>query len=494
MNITNKLLGFVFKEKKHVNSDYLSVNTISTLEQNNIINQYTGNYTANGVVHNTGNSVNPYGDVFNNGVSTFAQKQNRILEYRQLLYTPEISLVVNEVVNECITTFGRNKQDKIVDIVLMNDDELINRTEISENVRTSFERIYDLLDFKNNGAILFKKWLVDGELCLYLHLDDENNLTHLELLEPEHLNHIVEYKGDEKLEYYVYKENLKLSYDSVVRVLSGYKDNNGNNVGYLENAIKFSNMLRMMEDSMMIYRVSRSPERRVFYIDTGDLPKSKAEQYVKEIANRYKTSISYDSATGKLRNKHNNIAITEDFWLARSSNGNATSIETLPSGQGGNDTTELDYFRTKLFESLRVPQSRFNRELMTQYTPNTQVSRDELRFYRLVHELRTNFNQLFLELIRTDLMLSGIVDNTIYEWNVIRNGIDFEYFESNYFADELDSERQRVNVSTYQQYIDLVERGYISLDYLYRNVMKLDDDEIKQMKLEIAKQKVNDDE
>ena len=247
----------------------------------------------------------------------------------------------------------------------------------------------------------------------------------------------------------------------------------------------------MFEDSMLIYRVSRSPERRVFYIDTGDLPKAKAEQYVKEIANRYKTSISYDTNTGKLKNKHNNIAITEDFWLARGANGSSTSIETLPAGNGGNDTTELDYFKNKLYDSLRVLQSRFNREMMTQYTPNTQISREELRFYRLIHELRNNFNNLFLELMKTDLILSNVIDYDDTHWKIIRDNIDFKYFEINYFQEELESEKQRNNINTYQQYVDLIERGYISKEYFYQKVMKLDEDEIKEMMIEIGKNKVD---
>lgn len=491
MNMTNKLLGYVFKNKKAISSDYISVDTLANVD--NVNNQ--GHY-ATGVVYNTSNNVNPYGDAFTGGTDNVDEHgRNRINDYRTLMFVPEISMIVNEVVNESIATFGRNKQDKVVELVILNEEHehntLIQKDEISLEIRQSFNRIYNLLNIKNNGANIFKQWLVDGQIAFYVHLNKNNQICELELLDTKHLQYIKEiYKGV-KSEYYIYNNTLKLSADSVIWVGGGYLDQDGNNIGYLENAIKFANMLRMFEDSMLIYRVSRSPERRVFYIDTGDLPKAKAEQYVKEIANRYKTSISYDTNTGKLKNKHNNIAITEDFWLARGANGSSTSIETLPAGNGGNDTTELDYFKNKLYDSLRVPQSRFNREMMTQYTPNTQISREELRFYRLIHELRNNFNNLFLELMKTDLILSNVIDYDDTHWKIIRDNIDFKYFEINYFQEELESEKQRNNINTYQQYVDLIERGYISKEYFYQKVMKLDEDEIKEMMIEIGKNKVD---
>ena len=491
--MTNKLLGYVFKNKKAISSDYISVDTLANVD--NVNNQ--GHY-ATGVVYNTSNNVNPYGDAFTGGTDNVDEHgRNRINDYRTLMFVPEISMIVNEVVNESIATFGRNKQDKVVELVILNEEQenehntLIQKDEISLEIRQSFNRIYNLLNIKNNGANIFKQWLVDGQIAFYVHLNKNNQICELELLDTKHLQYIKEiYKGV-KSEYYIYNNTLKLSADSVIWVGGGYLDQDGNNIGYLENAIKFANMLRMFEDSMLIYRVSRSPERRVFYIDTGDLPKAKAEQYVKEIANRYKTSISYDTNTGKLKNKHNNIAITEDFWLARGANGSSTSIETLPAGNGGNDTTELDYFKNKLYDSLRVPQSRFNREMMTQYTPNTQISREELRFYRLIHELRNNFNNLFLELMKTDLILSNVIDYDDTHWKIIRDNIDFKYFEINYFQEELESEKQRNNINTYQQYVDLIERGYISKEYFYQKVMKLDEDEIKEMMIEIGKNKVD---
>ncbi len=491
--MTNKLLGYVFKNKKVISSDYISVDTLANVD--NVNNQ--GHY-ATGVVYNTSNNVNPYGDAFTGSADNVDEHgRNRINDYRTLMFVPEISMIVNEVVNESISTFGRNKQDNVVELVILNEEQenehntLIQKDEISLEIRQSFNRIYNLLNIKNNGANIFKQWLVDGQIAFYVHLNKNNQICELELLDTKHLQYIKEiYKGV-KSEYYIYNNTLKLSADSVIWVGSGYLDQDGNNIGYLENAIKFANMLRMFEDSMLIYRVSRSPERRVFYIDTGDLPKAKAEQYVKEIANRYKTSISYDTNTGKLKNKHNNIAITEDFWLARGANGSSTSIETLPAGNGGNDTTELDYFKNKLYDSLRVPQSRFNREMMTQYTPNTQISREELRFYRLIHELRNNFNNLFLELMKIDLILSNVIDYDDTHWKIIRDNIDFKYFEINYFQEELESEKQRNNINTYQQYVDLIERGYISKDYFYQKVMKLDEDEIKEMMIEIGKDKVD---
>ena len=496
MNMTNKLLGYVFKNKKAISSDYISVDTLANVD--NVNNQ--GHY-ATGVVYNTSNNVNPYGDTFTGSADNADEHGiNRINDYRTLMFVPEISMIVNEVVNESIATFGRNKQDKVVELVILNEEHenehntLIQKDEISLEIRQSFNRIYNLLNIKNNGANIFKQWLVDGQIAFYVHLNKNNQICELELLETKHLQYVKEIHKGVKSEYYIYNNTLKLSADSVIWVGSGYLDQEGNNIGYLENAIKFANMLRMFEDSMLIYRVSRSPERRVFYIDTGDLPKAKAEQYVKEIANRYKTSISYDTNTGKLKNKHNNIAITEDFWLARGANGSSTSIETLPAGNGGNDTTELDYFKNKLYDSLRVPQSRFNREMMTQYTPNTQISREELRFYRLIHELRNNFNNLFLELMKTDLILSNVIDYDDTHWKIIKDNIDFKYFEINYFQEELESEKQRNNINTYQQYVDLIERGYISKDYFYQKVMKLDEDEIKEMMIEIGKDKVDNDE
>lgn len=501
-NIGNKLLGFILpNDKKEVNN--ISVDSLLVTQETNFnsILNYTNPNSIGGGFFTSSNSINPYGDTFGSNGDIFNKKQ-KIIDYRNLLSTPEVNMVVNELVNDSIITYGRPSNNKVINLRIIppskfeyGEKHKLLTKELEKSLFNNYDIIYDLINIRNNGHNLFRQWLVDGELAIFVHLNETNNtIDKLEILEATELQYNYEYKRinnmNTKVEYYIYKNEIKLAYDAVIWIGSGYKDADGNNIGYLDNAIKFANILRLMEDSTLIYRVSRSPERRIFYIDTGDLPKARAEQYVKEIADRYKTQISYDTNTGKLKNTRNNIAITEDFWLARGANGNSTSIDTLPAGQNGNDTTELDYFRNKLYDALRVPANRFDKELQNQYTPNLQISKDELRFQRLVSELRYNFNILLYKLLRLQLVLDNVISNSDEDWQVIRSMIDFEYFENNYFKEELEAEKHRLFISTYQQYLDLVERNIISREYYYKRILGLSDAEYEHMLTQIAKEQL----
>ena len=251
MNMSNKLLGYIFKNKKAISSDYISVDTLSNVDNSNIINNYTaGQYMAGGIVYNTTNDVNPYGDTFTGGTDNQDEHgRNRINDYRTLMFVPEISMIVNEIVNESIASFGRNKQDRVVELVILNEEyenennSLIQKQELSIEIEQSFNRIYDLLNIKNNGANIFKQWLIDGQIAFYVHLNNNNQICDLELLETKHLQYVKEIHKGVKSEYYIYNNTLKLSADSVIWVGSGYLDQNGSNIGFLENAIKYANML-----------------------------------------------------------------------------------------------------------------------------------------------------------------------------------------------------------------------------------------------------------
>ena len=274
-----------------------------------------------------------------------------------------------------------------------------------------------------------------------------------------------------------------LTRDSVAYAPSGINDSSGKMVvGYLHKVLKTANNLQLMEDSMLIYKLSRAPERRVFYIDTGNLPKAKAEQYVKAIADKYRTKVVYDAKTGEIKNDRKFNALTEDFWLPRSNGSKGTEISTLPGGMNTGDTEEVEYFKEKLFNSLGVPKARFDSE-PTMFSSGTQITRDEIRFSRLIDRLRTNFNALFEDILGTQLVLRNVV--SAEDWLDIKNKLTFTYAEDNYFKEAVAIEKLN-QISALLQQFDQFTGKWVSKKYVYTKIMMLDEDEIKEMEEQIA--------
>lgn len=460
-----------------------------------------------------------------------AKEENKLItQYRELINTPEIDLCIEEITQEAI--IYPNDGENAIDVDLSNLDDSIYTEKVKEAIAEEFKEVYDLLLFNRKGHDIFKRWLVDGRINYYKIVDSDNitdGIQALTYIDPRKIKKVQESnrvidKDTGKLivnnykEFFYYNEDgVKdineerakaegrssiaqnynnspygnknpttsvniLTRDSVAYAPSGILDASGKMViGYLHKVMKTANNLQLMEDSMLIYKLSRAPERRVFYIDTGNLPKAKAESYVKAIADKYRTKVVYDAKSGEIKNDRKFNALTEDFWLPRSGGSKGTEISTLPGGMNTGDTEEVEYFKDKLFDSLGVPKARFD-DQPSMFGQGTQITRDEIRFSRLISRLRTNFNVLFEDILGTQLVLRNIV--SITQWEDIKNKITFKYAEDNYFKEAVAIEKNSQIANLVSQF-DALTGKWVSKEYVYKNIMMLTDEEIKEMEKQI---------
>lgn len=459
-----------------------------------------------------------------------AKEENKLIgQYRDLINTPEVDLCVEEITQEAII-FPKDGQ-QAVELDLSNLDEKKYSEKVRKMMRDEFNAIYDLLIFNRKGHDIFKRWLVDGRANYYKVIDTENlqdGIQSLTYIDPRKIKKVQE--SNRKIdpetgkliinnykEFFYYNEDgVKdieeekkkqqdgrgqtaysqnpygnanpsttinvLTRDSVAYAPSGILDASGKMVvGYLHKVLKTANNLQLMEDSMLIYKLSRAPERRVFYIDTGNLPKAKAEQYVKTIADKYRTKVVYDAKSGEIKNDRKFNALTEDFWLPRSGGSKGTEISTLPGGSNSGDTEETEYFKDKLFNALGVPKARFEEDNSV-FTAGTQITRDEIRFARLIDRLRANFVVLFEDILGTQLILRNIISPE--EWQEIKNKLTFKFAEDNYFKEAVALEKQSQIANLMQQFDQLTGK-WVSKEYVYKNVMMLTDEEIEEMQEQI---------
>lgn len=457
-----------------------------------------------------------------------AKEENKLIgQYRELVNIPEVDLCIEEIVQEAII-FPKDGENAI-DIDLSNLDDKQYSAKVKKLMQEEFKTVYDLLHFNRKGHDIFKRWLVDSRINYYKLIDNDNledGIQGLTYIDPRKIKKVQESNRtidpdtralviNDYKEFFYYNENgIKnideekkrsesgsgvsaltaykqsttqpiniLTRDSVAYAPSGINDASGKMVvGYLHKVLKTANNLQLMEDSMLIYKLSRAPERRVFYIDTGNLPKGKAEQYVKGIADKYRTKVVYDAKSGEIKNDRKFNALTEDFWLPRSGGSKGTEISTLPGGSNSGDTEETEYFKDKLFNALGVPKARFE-EQNTMFSGGTQITRDEIRFSRLIERLRTSFNMLFEDILGTQLILKNIID--VEDWANIKNKITYKYAEDNYFKEAVALERMQLIASLMQQY-DMLTGKWVSKEFVYKNVAMFTDDEIAEIKEQIA--------
>lgn len=457
-----------------------------------------------------------------------AKEENKLIgQYRELINIPEVDLCIEEIVQEAII-FPKDGENAI-DIDLSNLDDKQYSVKVKKLMQEEFKTVYDLLHFNRKGHDIFKRWLVDSRINYYKLIDNDNledGIQGLTYIDPRKIKKVQESNRtidpdtralviNDYKEFFYYNENgIKnideekkrseggsgvsaltaykqsttqpiniLTRDSVAYAPSGINDSSGKMVvGYLHKVLKTANNLQLMEDSMLIYKLSRAPERRVFYIDTGNLPKGKAEQYVKGIADKYRTKVVYDAKSGEIKNDRKFNALTEDFWLPRSGGSKGTEISTLPGGSNSGDTEETEYFKDKLFDALGVPKARFE-EQNTMFSGGTQITRDEIRFSRLIERLRTSFNMLFEDILGTQLILKNIID--VEDWANIKNKITYKYAEDNYFKEAVALERMQLIATLMQQY-DMLTGKWVSKEFVYKNVAMFTDDEIAEIKEQIA--------
>jgi len=430
-----------------------------------------------------------------------------ITRYREMANHPELEMAIDDIVNEAIT---HDVSGRTVDIVL---DKLKQPDTVKKKIATEFENVLKMLNFGNLADDLFKRWYIDGRIYYHVVVDEkkpQEGIQELRYIDPRKIRKVREVKKDKDpktgadiiksiAEYFVYSDRgtttqtygsavnsgLRIAPDAIINVNSGLMDaKNTFVISYIHKAIKPLNQLRMVEDAVVIYRLSRAPERRVFYIDVGNLPKGKAEQYLRDIMIKYKNKVVYDASTGEIRDDRKHMSMLEDFWLPRREGGKGTEITTLPAGQNLGELEDVKYFRQKLLQSLNVPISRLEPQQggMIGIGRTTEVTRDEVKFLKFIIRLRNKFSQIFDHALEKQCVLKGIC--TREEWNQFKEDIYYDYRKDNNFTELRDAEllQQRLGLlATVDPYLG----RYYSANWVKRNVLQMTQEEIDIMQKEI---------
>ena len=426
-----------------------------------------------------------------------------IRRYRDIAQQPECDSAIEDIINEGIVS---NERDQAVDIIL---DRIMYTKKIKDRIREEFDTVLELLDFETKGHDIFRRWYVDGRMYYHKVIDQKNprqGIKELRYIEPGKIRKVKETEKkikpgtsvehiQTKNEYYLYNtsglksgttEGIKISPDSITYVPSGLIDQNkGHVLSYLHKAIKPVNQLRMIEDALVIYRISRAPERRIFYIDVGNLPKIKAEQYLKDVMSRYRNKLVYDASTGEIRDDRNHMSMLEDFWLPRREGGRGTEITTLPGGSNLGEIDDIQYFKNKLYRSLNVPVSRMEAESGFSLGRSTEITRDELKFTKFVQRLRKKFVPLFTDILKTQLILKGVI--TLEDWTKLKQHIQYDFLQDGHFAELKKAElmEDRINaLGSIESYIGT----FFSKEWVQKNVLNLNDGEIEDMQKQMNRE------
>ena len=439
-------------------------------------------------------------------------EQDLIVRYRQMSLIPEVDMAIDDIVQEAIST---NDLDSPVGI---NLDSTQFSDSIKSKIRDEFKEILRLLRFNQTSSDVFRKWYVDGRMYFHLLVNPKTpkkGIVGLRMIDPIQIKKVREVQKkknaqgieviDKVNEFYTYNQGgfeknymvgqgsqtLKISPDAIVYCTSGMMDANRKHViGYMHKGLKAANQLRMMEDALVIYRISRAPERRIFYIDVGNLPKAKAEQYLADTMTRYKNKLVYNADTGEIRDDRKHMSMLEDFWLPRREGGRGTEITTLPGGQNLGEIEDIIYFQRKLFRSLNVPISRLETEAGFSLGRTTEISRDEVKFSRFVDRLRNKFSGMFIDILRAQLVLKGILP--IEEWDFEKENIRFDYQKDSHFVELKEAEIQRERVQTLRDMEDFVGK-YFSSQWVRKNVLRQSEEEIEMIDSQIEDEKNNED-
>jgi hypothetical protein len=434
-----------------------------------------------------------------------------ITRYREMSNHPELEMAIDEIVNESITYTLDNR---VVDI---NLDKLKTTDSIKKKISEEFEMVLRLLNFQNLASDLFKRWYIDGRMYYHIVVNEKNpkeGIQELRYVDPRKIRKIREVKTgkDPKTgatvilstaEYYVFNDKgtttqnytastnsgLRISPDSIININSGLMDaKNTFVISYLHKVIKPLNQLRMIEDAVVIYRISRAPERRIFYIDVGNLPKGKAEQYLRDVMIKYRNKMVYDASTGELRDDRKHMSMLEDFWLPRREGGKGTEITTLPAGQNLGELEDVKYFQKNLLKSLNVPLSRLDEQAGGGFAGigrSQEITRDELKFAKFIARLRNKFTQLFDDALGTQLVLKGIC--TQDEWKDFKENVIYDFKKDNNFTELREAELLRERL-TMVGMVDPYIGKYFSHEYVKKNLLKMDDEEVKEMQKQIDKE------
>jgi len=438
-----------------------------------------------------------------------------ISRYREMALTPEIDAAVDEVVNEAIVDNGDEP------IVKLDLDAANLSPSIKKRIQQEFDLVLELLDFNSQGYDIFRRWYVDGRLNYHLIVDEKNlaaGIQELRYIDPRKIRKVreVKRKVDPKSqaslvktekEYYVYNDKgfnkqasatsagsgttngFKIAKDSIIFVPSGLMDKNNTLVlSYLHKAIKPLNQLRALEDATVIYRISRAPERRIFYIDVGNLPKAKAEQYLRDMMVRHKNRVVYDASTGEIKDDRKFMTMLEDYWFPRREGTRGTEIQTLPAGQNLGEMADVKYFQDKLYQSLNVPSSRMNTENIFNIGRSAEITRDEVKFYKQVLRFRNKFSQLFFKTLERQLILKQVM--TSEDWGEISPLIKFQYSQDNYYAELKENEIMKERMGVLQM-VQGAAGMYYSNKWIRSHILKQTDEEMEQLDAEIMAERSN---
>jgi len=437
-----------------------------------------------------------------------------VQKYRSMLQQPEVQQAVDDIVNESISI---QDDQKVVECVT---DDVSLSDGVKKKIREEFDTILKLLDFSSRGYDIFQKWYVDGRLNYHVMIDEKfpkKGIQELRYVDPRKLRKIREYEDNInkmgsngfikriKSEYYIYSDRgfnnmgsthqtlsptnnnsasgLKISKDSIVYCNSGVlNENNTLVLSHLHKGYKPLNQLRMMEDAVVIYRISRAPERRIFYIDVGNLPKMKAEQYIRDMMTKHKNRLIYDMTTGEVKDDRRHMSMTDDFWLPRREGGTGTQIDTLPGGQNLGEMDDVLYFQKRLFKSLNVPISRMETENGFSLGRASEISRDEVKFAKFVRRLRARFSIIFDKCLEKQLILKGII--TPEEWPEIQQNIRYNFMSDNHFNELKDSEILQNRLQLLRD-IDEYTGKYFSVEWVRKNVLFQSEDDIVDIQKQI---------
>ena len=491
--MSSKLFGFSIED-----NEPQSKSTVSPVPPNN----------EDGVDHYlTSGFFGSYVDI--EGV--FRTEFDLIKRYREMALHPEADSAIEDIVNEAVVS---DTNDTPVEIELSN----LNASDgIKKKIRQEFKYILGLLDFDKKAHEIYRNWYVDGRLYYHKVIDLKNpqeGIQELRYIDAMKMRYVrqqkkkesdklrlanmnsdnpLEYEFPEIEEYFIYNpkavyptgspsamtggnKGIKMAKDSITYCTSGLVDRNkGTVLSYLHKAIKSLNQLRMIEDSLVIYRLSRAPERRIFYIDVGNLPKVKAEQYLRDVMTRYRNKLVYDASTGEIRDDKKFMSMLEDFWLPRREGGRGTEISTLPGGQNLGEITDIEYFKKKLYRSLNVPPSRMDGEGGFNLGRSSEILRDELKFTKFVGRLRKRFSGMFNDMLKTQLLLKNII--TPEDWEIMSEHIQYDFLYDNHFSELKDSELLNERLNSLQAAEPYIGK-YYSQDYVRRQILRQTDEEI----------------
>jgi hypothetical protein len=489
-----EIFGFEIKKRKSKNEDVGSVVSPSHDDGSTIVSGAAGAAAYYGTV------VDLEGVIKN--------ENDLIRRYREVAQYPDCDNAIEDIVNECIIS---DSDEFPVDITL--DDVKLSES-IKKKISEEFDNIIQLLDFDKKSHEIFRSWYIDGRLYYHILIDEKNiknGINELRYVDPRKIRKIKKVnkkkndKGVEVVtdieEYYLYNDKgisenttqgVRLSKDSIVYCPSGLIDSNTNMMmSHLHKAIKPVNQLKMVEDSLVIYRVSRAPERRIFYIDVGNLPKLKAEQYVNDIMNKYRNKIVYDAGTGEVRDDRKHLSMMEDFWMPRREGGKGTEITTLAGGANLGQIEDIQYFQNKLYQALNVPITRLQPGQGFNIGRASEITRDEVKFNKFVNRLRKKFANLFLDVLRVQLISKNIIRSD--EWDLISRDIGFDYRKDNFVSEMKDNEVMQQRIQMLQSIEGYVGR-YYSASWVRKNILMQSEDEIKEIDKEISMEQPTEEE